>query len=258
MDFKLKNRRFIVCGASEGLGNAVARRLVEEEANVIAIARHRDKLDSFAQSNTRRITPLVADVMKPETINELFALLENKSLDGMFLNAGGPPAKSFLETETEDWDEAYGELLRWKVEWVHAFLPTFISQRYGRILLSESASVKQPIPNLVLSNSMRLAVVGMAKSVSEEVAELGITVNVLAPGYHDTAAMGRLFSKKAEVLEITEKEARKSFEEETKTGKLGDPHDFAMLAAWLLSPGSRYITGQTLSVDGGLIKHVMG
>lgn len=258
MDFKLRNRRFIVCGASEGLGNAVARRLVDEEANIIAIARHKDKLELFAKSNPRYITPLVADVTKPETITELFALLENKHLDGIFLNSAGPTAKSFLETEIADWDEAYGELMRWKVEWVHAFLPTFISQRYGRILLSESASVKQPIPNLVLSNSMRLAVVGMAKSVSDEVAELGITINILAPGYHDTAAMGRLFSKRAEMLEISVEEAKKSFEEEIKTGEMGDPDDFAMLATWLLSPGSRYITGQTISVDGGLIKHVMG
>lgn len=119
-------------------------------------------------------------------------------------------------------------------------------------------SVKQPVENLVLSNSLRLSVVGFVKTLSQEIADRGITLNILAPGYHDTQAMQRLFVKKSQVQNISVEEAGKQFEDEIKMGKMGNPDEFASLAIWLLSPHSRYITGQTISVDGGLIKSVFG
>jgi 3-oxoacyl-[acyl-carrier protein] reductase len=125
-------------------------------------------------------------------------------------------------------------------------------------LFIESASVKQPIENLVLSNSMRLAVVGFVKTLSQEIAHEGITLNVLAPGYHATPAMERLYVKKAMLLGMTPEEVRKDFESETRVGKLGNPDDLSALALYLLSPQSSFITGQTISVDGGLIKSTMG
>ena len=176
----------------------------------------------------------------------------------MVINAGGPPAKSSLETEIKDWDAAYRGLLRWKVLFTQKLLPRLLQQEYGRLLFLESISVKQPIENMVLSNSLRLAVVGYVKTLSQEIAERGVTVNVLAPGYHDTPAMGRLFEKKSMQLGISPEEARRSFETEIKMGHLGRAKDFASLAIWLLSPHSNYITGQTISVDGGLMKGIMG
>jgi len=147
-------------------------------------------------------------------------------------------------------------LLRWKVHLVQQLLPLFKKNREGRILFSESVSVKQPIPNLVLSNALRMAVAGMAKTLSGEIAEAGINVNVLGPGYHETAAMKRLFAKKSEITGITEAEARKYFDDQTATHTMGSAEDFASLAAWLLSPLSAYVTGQVLIVDGGLVKSV--
>jgi 3-oxoacyl-[acyl-carrier protein] reductase len=133
-----------------------------------------------------------------------------------------------------------------------------MENNYGRIVMVESVSVKQPVENLVLSNSLRMAVVGMAKTLANEVGHKGITVNIMAPGYHDTPAMDRLFAKKAEVSGVSVEEARRLFEKELMTGRMGDAAEFAILAAWLLSPSSRYITGQTFSVDGGRVKFVFG
>jgi 3-oxoacyl-[acyl-carrier protein] reductase len=137
-------------------------------------------------------------------------------------------------------------------------LDKFADQQYGRILYIESVSVKQPVENLVLSNSLRLAVVGFVKTLSQEIADKGITLNILAPGYHATPAMERLFSHKSMLLGITQAQAQQQYESETKMSKLGNPENLASLAIWLLSEKSSFITGQTISVDGGLVKGTMG
>jgi len=258
MDLQLKNKKFIVTGATSGLGNAVLKALVYEGAFVYAIARSVDKVGELNKRFKNSVLAVAGDITEIETIDRLLKLIKNETIEGVFVNAGGPPAKAFLETELADWDNAYKTLLRWKVDFMQKLLPKFIGQQYGRILFSESSTVKQPLQNLVLSNSIRLAVVGMAKTLSEEIAQQGITVNVIGPGFHDTAAMQRLFIKKSETEGISIEEARKNFESQTKTGRMGDADDFASLAIWLLSPKSKYITGQTFSVDGGLIKGVFG
>jgi 3-oxoacyl-[acyl-carrier protein] reductase len=157
-----------------------------------------------------------------------------------------------------DWDTAYYSLFRWKVELTKMLLPKFREQGYGRILYLESSSVKQPIENLVLSTSLRLGIVGFAKTLSEETADIGVTVNILAPGFHDTQALNRLLAKKAESGNISEDEAKNKFIQKIKVGKLGNPDELASIAVWLLSEESGYITGQTISVDGGVIKGVFG
>jgi 3-oxoacyl-[acyl-carrier protein] reductase len=131
------------------------------------------------------------------------------------------------------------------------------SQGYGRILFSESASVKQPVENLVLSNSLRLVIAGFSKTVSQEYAGFGITSNLIAPGYHDTEAVKRLFIKKSEQENIPVEEAKKQSINTIPARKMGDPADFASLAAWLLSPLSGFVTGQVISLDGGNVKSTL-
>ncbi|MGB4205868.1 MAG: SDR family oxidoreductase [Bacteroidales bacterium] len=258
MDLHIKNQFFIVCGAGSGLGKAVAERLAGEDARVLAIARKEETLIKLQQTYPDNIEILPGDLFQPEFIPVLLKILNGRIPDGLLINAGGPPAKSFAETTLQDWDEAYRTILRWKADLLNQLLPGFLAKGYGRILFIESVSVKQPVENLILSNSLRMAVVGMAKTLANEIGSKGITLNVLAPGYHDTAAMQRLFVKKSETLNISVSEARKQFEAELMLGAMGNPHDFAMLAAWLLSPHAGYITGQTFSVDGGLVKFVFG
>lgn len=258
MDLGIKNRLFIVTGATSGLGNGCARALLNDGANIIVVARDNNKLDQFYNEYPDQITTLCGDITKSVTIMQLMELVGHKYLDGLLINAGGPPAKSFLETDLLDWDAAYDTILRWKVEITKAFLPKFESQKYGRIVYIESQSVKQPIENLVLSNSLRLAVVGFVKTLSQEIADKGITLNIMAPGFHDTAAAHRLYVKRSEVEGVTIDEAKAKYESEIKIGRMGDVLDFGTLGAWLLSPLSGYITGQTISVDGGAVKGTMG
>jgi len=258
MDLKIKNKLFIVCGATGGLGNGVALNLLNEGAKIIAIARDRDKLNNFQNKYPDQIETVIGDIGQSETVKLAVKKVGNRFLDGLLMNAGGPPAKSFMETEMADWDQAYNSILRWKVELSKAIMPKLIEQGYGRIVYIESSSTKQPIPNLVLSNSLRLAVVGFVKTLSQEVAAKGVTLNILAPGFHETDAAKRLFLKRSEVEAISIPEAKTKYTSAIPVGKMGNPNDFGSIAAWLLSPVSEYITGQTISVDGGAIKGVFG
>ncbi|MEL6485375.1 MAG: SDR family oxidoreductase, partial [Bacteroidota bacterium] len=139
-----------------------------------------------------------------------------------------------------------------------ALLPKMIEQGFGRVLFIESVATKQPVENLVLSNAMRLAVTGYVKTLSQEIGGSGVTLNILGPGYHDTERLQQIFTKTSKLKGVPEEEIRANFKEQTVVKEIGDPKDFASLAVWLLSSYSGYITGQTLTVDGGLVKGVMG
>ena len=254
MNLDLKGRLFVVTGATSGFGKAIALKLCEEGASVIINARTEENLKTFAGQYPDQIEIVKGDITTDAIISNLILKIGNRPLSGIVINAGGPPAKSFEDTDITDWDDAYENILRWKVKLTQELLPLFTHHQYGRIVYIESSSVKQPIENLILSTSLRLAVVGFVKSLSQEVGDKGITLNILAPGYHATPAMERLFIKRSANLGITPEEARLQFEKEILVGKMGDPNELASLACWLLSPQSRYMTGQTISLDGGLIK----
>lgn len=258
MDLKLREKNFVVTGATSGFGKAIVDALLEEGAHIIMNARGEEKLFEYKHKYPEQIEILVGDITTDYTISKLKRKLKDTYLNGFVINAGGPPASSFLLTEMDAWDKAYANVLRWKVKLTQEILPIFMEQNYGRILYIESASVKQPIENLVLSNSLRMAVVGFVKTLSSEVASNGISCNILAPGYHDTPAMERLFINKASLLGISPEEARHEFENEILSGKLGNAEDLASIAVWLLSERANYITGQTISLDGGLVKHSFG
>ena len=249
---------YIVGGATSGFGGSAARALIEKGARVMAVARTEENLKALQKSYPGQVEYVAGDLTDPSLHDQIIRQLGERFLYGIFLNSGGPPAKSIQETEMDDWDQAYRNLLRWKVDLTKKLLPVMISQKYGRILFLESSSVKQPIENLVLSTSLRLAVVGYAKTLSEEIAHQGVTVNVLAPGYHNTQALNRLIDKKSSDQNITGEEARAGMEKQTGVGFIGDPAHLGSLASWLMSREASYITGQTISVDGGVIKGIFG
>jgi 3-oxoacyl-[acyl-carrier protein] reductase len=258
MDLKLTDRVFLITGASSGLGFSVAESLLNEGAQVIVAARRTHLLECLADTYPKRVTIAKTDVLNPSDIINLINLSQEMNLAGVFINAGGPPAKEVSETSLTDWDYAYQLLLRWKVDLVLQLLPIFKAQRYGRILFNESIAVKQPLPNLVLSTSMRLAVTGFSKTLANEVAPYNITTNILAPGFHETEALSRIFNKKSQQENITIEQAKQLIIQQIPVGTLGSPTDYARLATWLLSPLSSYITGQTISVDGGFSKGLFG
>lgn len=258
MDLKIKNQWFIVGGATSGFGKATAERLIEEGAGVLAIARSEDALLAFQSKYPTKIKILAGDLKNPETLEKLKNSHDLSLFSGAFINAGGPPAMQVMETKLTDWDEAYKLLVRWKVALSQMLIPVFLKNGYGKLVYVESVSVKQPIDNLVLSNSLRLAVVGFVKTLSQEMAGKNICMNIMAPGYHDTPAVQRVFRKKAEMNGISYEEAQKTLISHIPAGTMGNPNDFASLAVWLLSPLSNYVNGQTITVDGGGVKGSFG
>lgn len=258
MDLKLNGQYFLVTGAGSGFGRAIAEALIKEGAFVFANSRTESKLEELKQMAPDQVEYLAADITIPLEQERVLNMIGDRVLSGAVINAGGPPAKSAMEARLNDWDAAYKSLVRWKVRLTKKLVERFIAWEYGRIVFIESISVKQPVENLVLSNAFRMAMVGYVKTLSQEVGSKGVNMNIMAPGYHDTHAMKRIIAKKAETLNISEAKARKHIEDETLHGKMGDAKDFAELALWLLSPNSGYVTGQTISVDGGLTRGVFG
>lgn len=258
MDLKIEDQRFLVCGASSGFGRAIAEQLLEEGASVIAVARREEKLKELNDEYGDAAIIVAGNLTEEETHNEIESAIGNNTLHGAVINSGGPPALTPLETALYDWDKAYKTVMRWKIELVLRLVSYFTAHDYGRILFVESKSVKQPIPKLVLSNSYRAAVVGFAKSLSQELADKGITVNVLAPGAHDTPAIERVIKKESDDSGKSLEEVREEMEAGVPVGRFGKPEEIASLAAWILSPHASYVTGQTISHDGGAIQGLFG
>ncbi len=258
MDLKINDQRFIVCGASSGFGRSIAEQLLDEGAQVIAVARREQKLIELQETYPNQVSIVAGDLTDDDTHNQIEAAIGNSQLHGVVVNAGGPPALTPLETALYDWDQAYENVMRWKIELILRLVSYFTSKEYGRILFVESKSVKQPIPSLVLSNSFRAGIVGFAKSLSQEIADKGVTVNVLAPGAHDTPAIERVIKKKVQNSDKSKEEVREEMEASVPVGRFGKAEEIASLAGWLLSPHSSYVTGQTISHDGGAIQGLFG
>lgn len=256
MNLQLNNKTFLVFGASSGLGRAVAEALLNEGASVIGVARRKMLLNELEEHS--HFTAIEQDMTTADAVESLVVAIGSTQIDGILLNGGGPPAMQTLETKIEDWDAAYHLLLRWKVILLKHFIPLMQAQGWGRILFVESGAVKQPLENLVLSNAFRVAVVNMAKTLSQEIAGSNITLNVLAPGSHDTDAIKRVYQKKSEQTGIPLEEVRAHAISGSPMKKIGDAVDFAALAVWFFSDYSKYINGQTITIDGGINKSIFG
>lgn len=258
MDLQLSDQRFIICGASSGFGEAIARQLLIEGANVVLVARRgsvlQDKFDHF--KNQTEI--IEGSLIFSETLDAIEESAKKTATHGILFNAGGPPTGTPLNTDMKDWDSAWQLVMRWKIDLALRLAPVFKENEYGRMLFIESQSVKQPLPSLVLSNAFRAGVTGFAKTLSLEIAKDGVTVNVLAPGSHETPAIERIIKNNSSIKGVSYDQAKKEMGNNIPVGRMGKAEEFASLAAWLLSPHSSYVTGQTISHAGGMVSGLFG
>ncbi|MDQ6636686.1 MAG: SDR family oxidoreductase [Candidatus Dormibacteraeota bacterium] len=246
MDLGLSGARALVTAASKGLGKACAAALAQEGARVFLVSRD-DALLAQVEREMGAAGHLALDLSQPENPARAVTAAVDAlgGLDILICNAGGPPAGTFQSTPLANWDKGYQLTLMSAVRLTEAALPHLKRSGRGRIINVTSTSVRQPIPNLVLSNAFRSAVTAMAKTLSMEVAGDNVTVNNLAPGTMMTDRAKVLYGDSIPEVEKT-----------IPMGRLGTPEEYGAVCAFLCSLQAGYVTGQTLGVDGGLLKGV--
>src|SRR5437660_1969112 len=263
MDLGLSGKVALVAAASRGLGRAVAEELATEGASLVLCARGTEALNEtcahIEQTAGAPVVGVIADVSIPGDVSRVVhsGLERFGRIDILVTNAGGPPAGQFENLTREQWEAATRLTLFSAVELARQVLPGMKARRWGRILNITSIAVKQPVDNLILSNSLRAAVTGFARTLANEVASFGITVNNIMPGYTRTERVEELSRMMAEKEAITAEEFVARWEKEIPMRRIGKPGEFAALAAFLVSERASYITGTSIPVDGGWIKALM-
>lgn len=244
MDLGLKGRKALVMGGSSGLGKAIAQALGAEGARVAICARGAERLAKTATQ--LGVEGIVADLSLPGAAAALVKDAEDRlgALDVLVVNTGGPPPLPFADLADSAWRSAFESLWMSSVGAIRAVLPGMQARRWGRIILITSVAAREPVVNLMLSNSLRAGLHGLVNALSKEVAADHITVNALMPGYTLTERLAELKVDEAKL--IAQIPAR----------RLGRPQDFAATAAFLASEPAGYITGQAIAVDGGLLNSI--
>jgi 3-oxoacyl-[acyl-carrier protein] reductase len=263
MDLGLKDRVALVAASSKGLGKACAQELAREGARVVICARDPEQLvaaaDEIASATGAEVLPVEADLTDHAQIRNLVAQTLDLfgRIDVLVTNNGGPPAGYFDGFDDEAWLQAHQLTLMSAVRLIREVLPAMRAQKWGRIVNITSVSVKQPIDNLLLSNVYRPGVVGLAKTLSAQVAGDGITINNVAPGYTRTDRVLDLARARAADGEQTVEEVLTGTAADVPLGRMGQPDELAALVAFLASERAGYITGATIQVDGGYVRSLL-
>ncbi|MDT8323455.1 MAG: SDR family oxidoreductase [Bacteroidota bacterium] len=263
MDLELKGKRAFVAGSSDGIGRAIATGLAAEGCDVMLCARTEEKLAALAaelrESRGARVAYVSADLDEAAAITAAVAAMKEEfgGCDILVANNGGPEPGDFRSMTEEQWLAGYNRTLMSTVRLIRGMLDGMIAQEFGRIINVTSISVKQPVQRLLLSNTFRAGVTGMAKTLSDEVSRFGVTVNNIAPGYIRTGRQTQLFTDRAEKAGTTAEAIRAQVTANIPTGRIGMPDEIAHLAVFLASARASYITGTTIPVDGGLNRGLM-
>ena len=264
MDLGLRNQVALVLASSKGLGLACAKGLYQEGAHVIICSRSEDNLlqakreiiESGSINPNARVENFTVDLNSEQQINELvdFSLKRFNKVDILIHNAGGPRSAPSFQITKEDWNASINLNLLSFIRITRLILPIMQQQKSGRIIAITSVSVKQPLDNLVLSNTTRLGVVGYAKTLANEYAKDNILINVVCPGPTLTDRMKELIKSQIKSTGKTEAEILSTWINEIPLGRLGKPEELANLVTFLCSNKANYITGTTIQIDGGFVK----
>lgn len=263
MDFGIKGKIALVTAASRGLGRGCAEQLAAENCRVAICSRDaasaRKAADEIAEQTGAEVLGYGADVSRPEDTGRLLAEVKQALGDPDILvtNAGGPPPGTFASTALDEYEKALNLNLMSAVHLIHGVVPAMKSKGWGRIIAITSISVKQPIGNLILSNMARAGLTGFLKTIATELAPNGITVNALLPGTHKTPRNNQIVKHRAGLVGKSENELYQEMMAAIPCQTIGDPLDFGAAAAFLASVQARYITGQSLLVDGGSYKGLL-
>jgi 3-oxoacyl-[acyl-carrier protein] reductase len=258
MDLDLKDKAAVVTAASKGLGRAVAQALAREGAKVAICSRDSGRITETAkelkQQTHADVIPLVCDVTSPDGITAF----RDKVIDTfgradiIFANSGGPPPGRIQDVGPEDFEQSLQLNLMSAIRLIYAFIPFMKENRWGRIIASTSISVKQPIPNLALSNVSRVGVVAFIKTLAREVAAFNITANAVAPGYIMTERVKNLMENRVKNENIPYEQALQEVVAQIPAGRAGEPEEFADLVTFLASERAAYINGETILIDGAM------
>ena len=263
MDLKLKDKRALVTGSSRGLGYAAALALAKEGCQVAINGRDEAKIKAVAEKIYKEtgapVVGLVGDVGLPDVPEKLIqqTVAAFGGLDILITNAGGPPPGSIDSLDEAAWQKGIDLCLMLHVRLIKSALPYLRQSDSASVLTVTSISVKQPIPNLLLSNSIRAATVGLTKSLALELGRENIRFNSILPGWTNTERVVELMSARASANNSTVAEETRKQSEQSPLGRLGQPEEFANAAVFLVSPAAAYITGVMLNVDGGMYKGVL-
>ena len=260
METGLRNRVAIVVASSQGIGRATAEALAAEGCRVAMCARNQQALqqaaDDIRRKHSAEVFTTAFDVTDSGAVHDFVSAVIAKfgSADVCVTNAGGPPAKGFLATSTEEWRKAVDQNFLSTVYFAQEVIPHMQQKRWGRIITITSISTKQPVTDLVLSNAVRAAVVGLVRSLANEFGKDGILVNNVGPGYTATDRLKELAKARAKSSGKSEKELFEAWAAETAVKRVGQPREVADTIVWLASERASYVTGQTILVDGGAYK----
>ncbi len=263
MDLGLKGRVAIVAAASKGLGRAVAEEFARDGAEVAICARSAANLktatDAIRKATGREVFSQELDVTRADGVHDFVAAVQKRfgRIDICVTNAGGPPSKKFLDISLEDWRNAFELTLMSAVYFAREVLPLMRQRHWGRLIAITSVSVKQPIDNLLLSNSLRAGVTGLMRTLANEFGPDGITVNCVCPGYTLTERLDELAEIQAKNAGLSREKIFERLGAQVPLGRVGKPEELAAVVAFLASERASYVNGCSIAVDGGYVKSLL-